>query len=68
MISGTLYHGDGDKFDATKLHKFPAGSIFGEGQVRHFAASKDEEVIVQVAGPGPSGIDYADPADDPRKK
>jgi len=68
VISGTIYHGDGNKFDAAKLHKFPAGSIFGEGHVPHFGGTKDEETVLQVAGTGPSGIDYVDPADDPRKK
>ncbi|EXF94565.1 signal peptide protein [Pseudomonas fluorescens HK44] len=68
VISGTWYHGDGDKYDATKLHEFPAGSIYGEGHVRHFGASKGTEVILQVDGPGPTGIDYVNPADDPRKK
>lgn len=68
VISGTLYHGDGTKFDASKLHAFPAGSIFGEGHVPHFGGTKDEEVVIQVAASQPTAINYVDPADDPRKK
>jgi hypothetical protein len=68
VISGTLYHGEGNKFDAAKLHDAPAGSIFGEGRAPHFGETRDEEAVFQVAGPGPTGITYIDPADDPRNK
>lgn len=68
VISGTLYHGEGERFDTSKLKRFPAGSIFGEGHVAHFGMTKDEEVVIQVEGPGPTAITYIDPAEDPRRK
>jgi len=68
VLSGTIYHGDGTKLDTAKLHAYPTGSIFGEGHVPHFGGTKDEEAVIQVSGTGPTGIDYIDAADDPRKK
>jgi hypothetical protein len=34
----------------------------------HFAWTGNEGAIVQVQFTGPAGIDYINPADDPRKK
>jgi hypothetical protein len=33
-----------------------------------YAATKDEEVVVQLHGTGPWGLHYPDPADDPRNQ
>ena len=68
VISGTFLMGLGDKFDNEKLQPLPVGS-FGVmlTGTRHFAMVK-EETIVQLHGVGPWGINYVDPADDPRKK
>src|SRR5262249_42437712 len=68
VISGTFYIGFGDKFDPERLHAFPAGSLFVvPANASHFHWMRSGEAIVQISGVGPSGIDYADHADDPRK-
>ncbi len=55
---------------------FPTGSKNYKGTTRgsayskmqeqnHFAMTKDEPVIVEITGYGPSGVTYVNPADDP---
>jgi quercetin dioxygenase-like cupin family protein len=68
VISGTFWMGLGDKFDNAKLQPLPVGSfaVMATG-TRHFAMTK-EETVVQLHGVGPWGINYVNPADDPRKK
>ena len=68
VISGTLNLGAGDKLDRAKTKAMPAGS-FGimPAKMNHFAWTKGE-TIVQIHGMGPWGINYVNPADDPRKK
>lgn len=68
ILSGTWYIGYGDKFDEAKLQPLPAGSFYVEPPgVPHFVASKDEPVIFQLSGVGPTGTNYADPAHAPKK-
>jgi hypothetical protein len=68
VISGTWYFGYGDRFDAGQLKELPAGSIYSEvSKQNHFAMTKEEAVIVEITGYGPSGVTYADPATDPAK-
>jgi hypothetical protein len=68
VISGTWYFGYGDRFDTGRLKKLPAGSIYSEvSKQNHFAMTKEEAVIVEITGYGPSGVTYADPANDPTK-
>ncbi len=69
VMSGTLYNAYGDKFDETRLRAFPAGSFltYRAGE-NFFAGSKDEEVIIQVSGTGPTVFTYVNPAEDPRKR
>ncbi len=68
VLSGTFNMGSGDKLDRTKTKALPAGGIVivPVGST-HFAWTA-EETIVQLNGIGPWGINYVDPADDPRKK
>jgi quercetin dioxygenase-like cupin family protein len=69
VISGTLYCGKGDKFDEAAMEAFPPGSFLSvPAKAQHFNAARGEEVIFQVNGIGPTGSDYINPADDPRKK
>jgi len=68
VISGTFHRGAGDKLDASKTHPLSAGSVaIMQPKTEHFAWTKDE-TVVQVHGVGPWGINYVNPADDPRKK
>ncbi len=69
VISGTFYIGFGDRFDPAKLKAFPAGSVIVvPANASHFHWMRSGEAVVQVSGVGPSGIEYIDPADDPRRK
>ncbi len=68
IISGTYYSEIGDKVDETKLTAFPPGTFSNVQQnAWQFAETKDEEVVFQISGIGPTGINYLNPADDPRK-
>jgi len=67
VISGELQMGMGDKFDEKKLMRLPASSFIQmKAGTQHFASAKKGSVI-QLHGMGPWGIDYINPADDPRK-
>jgi quercetin dioxygenase-like cupin family protein len=55
VLSGTFYHGYGDKFDGGKLERRPTGSFFTEpAHLRHFGVTKDEGTILYFVGTGPS--------------
>jgi hypothetical protein len=58
----------GDRFDATQLVAFPAGTV---SQVPvgmwQFAETRDEAVVFQIIGLGPTGIDYRNAEEDPRR-
>jgi quercetin dioxygenase-like cupin family protein len=67
VISGTWYIGYGDKFDETKLRALPAGSFYTEpAGVHHFVASKDEPVVLQLSGMGPTATQLLDQAKAPK--
>lgn len=68
VISGTFNMGTGDKLDAAKTNPLSAGSVAIMAPKTHHFAWTREETIVQVHGVGPWGINYVNPADDPRKK
>ena len=68
IISGTYYSAIGDKVDSSKLMAFPPGTFSHvPPKVWQFAETRDEEVVFQITGIGPTGIDYLNAADDPRK-
>lgn len=57
VISGTWYIGFGDTFDESKLIGLKPGSFYTEpAGVSHFVVIKDEGVIVQISGTGPSRL------------
>lgn len=67
VLSGTFHMGVGDKLDKTKTNPLSAGAIgIMQPGTNHFAWTA-EETIVQLNGNGPWGINYVNPADDPRK-
>jgi len=67
VVSGTWYFGYGDRFDSAALKALPPGSFYTEPSHRsHFAETRDEPVVVQITGFGPSATDYIDPVSDPR--
>ena len=60
VIDGAWYLGEGEKFDAAKLKRYPAGSfIVIPAGVPHFVAAKEGTVIVQLSVTGKKfGTDY----------
>jgi hypothetical protein len=50
------------------LMAFPPGTFSHvPSKVWQYAETRDEEVVFQITGFGPTGIDYLNAADDPRK-
>ncbi|MCI0595615.1 MAG: cupin domain-containing protein [candidate division Zixibacteria bacterium] len=67
VISGSFFMGLGDKFDEKAMKELtPGGFAVMATGTRHFAMTK-KETVVQVHGIGPWGINYVNPADDPRQ-
>lgn len=68
VISGTFNMGTGDKLDRFGTKALTVGSVaIMQPKTNHFAWTS-EETIIQIHGMGPWGINYVNPADDPRKK
>ena len=69
LLSGRVGFGLGDVFDPSKGQLYEAGSfaVVPAGQ-SHYIWTEDDEAIVQVQFVGPFGIDYVNPADDPRSR
>ena len=62
VLSGTLYVGFGETFDEARLVAVPTGSIYvAPANVPHFVWAKDDDVIYQEAGVGPTGSIPAKP-------
>jgi quercetin dioxygenase-like cupin family protein len=62
IISGTWYMGEGDSFDPDKTVPLKPGSYAKHpATVHHYDGAKDEEVIVQIVGYGPSGTTLVHP-------
>ena len=69
ILSGKVYYGEGEKFDASNPEIGKAGTfaIVPAGQP-HFVWTLDEEAIVQLQFEGPSSTIFVDPEDDPQRK
>jgi quercetin dioxygenase-like cupin family protein len=68
VISGVFYIGLGTTFDATKLTAYGPGSVIVlPGHTAHFHWARSGEYVTQVSAFGPLGLEYVDPADDPRR-
>ena len=62
VLSGTWYTGEGDTFDPAKTVGLKPGSYMKHpAKGHHFDGAKDEEVIVQIVGYGPSGTTLVHP-------
>lgn len=67
IISGTWYVGYGDKFDPAKLKALPAGSFYTEpANVNHFSQIKEDGVVVQIVGNGPTATRFVAPPEAPK--
>jgi quercetin dioxygenase-like cupin family protein len=68
VISGTIGSNHGEKFEK-KGEMLKAGSLWVyPTRHAHYAWTGNEEAILQVQFIGPGGIDYINPADDPRNQ
>jgi quercetin dioxygenase-like cupin family protein len=68
VLTGEFHVGMGDKLDTDKgMLLRPGGYVEAPAKMHHYAWVTSD-TIVQVAGPGPFGIIYVDPTDDPSKK
>lgn len=69
VLSGTLYFAAGEKFDTKKTRAFGPASYFSiDANKPMYAYSKDREVVAQIHGTGPWGIQYVNPKDAPAMK
>ncbi|HLA74800.1 MAG TPA: cupin domain-containing protein [Gammaproteobacteria bacterium] len=69
VLSGTFHLGIGEQFDSAKAKTYPAGGVaMMPPGMPMFAYTTDEETVIQIHGTGPWGINYLNPADDPRNK
>jgi quercetin dioxygenase-like cupin family protein len=69
VISGVFYIGLGDRFDGDAVKAYPPGSVvILPGDTPHFHWAKSGEYITQVTAIGPLGLEYLNPADDPRQR
>jgi len=69
VISGVFYIGLGDQFEADKLEAYPPGAVIVlPGNTSHFHWAKSSEYVTQISAIGPLGMEYVNPADDPRKQ
>jgi len=68
VISGRVGLGMGEKFEK-KGELAKAGAFYAQpAKHAHYVWTGNEGAILQVQFVGPGGIDYVNPADDPRKK
>jgi quercetin dioxygenase-like cupin family protein len=64
VLKGTWYTGTGDTFDPDKTVALTPGSFMKHpAGGHHFDGAKDEEVILQLIGVGPSGTTMLHPED-----
>jgi hypothetical protein len=62
VVSGTWYMGEGDTFEPDKTVPLKPGSYaLHPAKANHYDGAKDEEVVVQIVGYGPSGTTLVHP-------
>ncbi len=66
VLSGTLHFAHGEKFDRTKTQALEKGDVAIMAPGLPMFGHTEEETIIQLHGMGPWGIEYVNPADDPR--
>ena len=68
LISGPVGTSHGEKFEKNGDMLKPGSLWVYPAKHAHYAWTGNEEAILQVQFTGPGGIDYINPADDPRKR
>jgi quercetin dioxygenase-like cupin family protein len=67
VLKGTWWAGAGDKFDRDNTVPLPAGTFAMHYPRKvHYDGAKDEEVLVQISGIGPSGTIPVNPGEAPK--
>lgn len=66
VLSGTLHFAHGETFDRDGTTALPAGGVAIMAPGDPMYGYTEEETVIQLHGEGPWGIEYVDPADDPR--
>jgi hypothetical protein len=62
VLQGTWYTGEGDTFEPDKtVAQQPGTVMLHPAKAHHYDGAKDEEVIVQIIGLGPSATHLIDP-------
>jgi hypothetical protein len=62
VLQGTWYGGEGDNFEPDKTVPIKAGTfVVHPAKAHHYDGAKDEEVIVQIVGIGPSATNLVHP-------
>lgn len=67
VVSGEFKLGMGATFDPAKMKTINAGGVIAMAPGTQHYAQVDKETVVQLSTRGPWGINYLNPADDPRK-
>ena len=68
VISGVFYVGVGDVFDESKLTAHAPGTVVVlPAGTPHFHLARAGEYVTQISAIGPLGLEYLDPANDPRR-
>jgi quercetin dioxygenase-like cupin family protein len=67
VLSGDFGVGEGDTADKEKSTKLKPGAFFSMPAGHHHYAHAVSDAVIQLHGVGPSGIEYVNPKDDPRK-
>ena len=68
VLSGTLYFAVGEAYDPAKARGFGPGSVAIMPSGTPMFGYTKEATVIQVHGMGPWGLQYVNPAEDPRKK
>jgi quercetin dioxygenase-like cupin family protein len=68
VLSGTFYFTPGDTYDPAKTRALGPGSLAILAAGTPMFGFTKEEAVIQLHGVGPWGLNYLNPADDPRKK
>lgn len=67
VLSGTLHFGHGREFDRERTMALEQGGLAIMAPGEPMFGYTEEATVIQLHGMGPWGIEYLDPADDPRK-
>lgn len=67
VLSGTLHFAHGDSFDAAKTVALTPGSVAIMPPGAPMFGYTTDETVIQLHGTGPWGLQYLNPADDPRR-